>query len=66
MNASYEFFFHIFSQECESALQKSHRDEITSQLQANKLMIDAIKSQAEQTHMKDIEEIKIKHENDQG
>ena len=29
-------------------------------------MIDAIKSQAEQTRMKDIEEIKIKHENDQG
>lgn len=51
--------------ERESALQKSHRDEITSQLQANKLMIDAIKSQAEQTRMKDIEEIKIKHENDQ-
>ncbi|XP_027039742.1 protein FAM184A-like [Pocillopora damicornis] len=51
--------------ERESALQKSHRDEITSQLQANKLMIDAVKSQAEQTRMKDIEEIKIKHENDQ-
>lgn len=51
--------------ERESTLQKSHRDEITSQLQANKLMIDAVKSQAEQTHIKDIEEIKVKHENDQ-
>lgn len=52
--------------ECESKLQKSHRDEITSQLQANKLMIDAVKSQAEQKRVKDIEELTIQHENEQG
>ncbi|KAJ7390367.1 hypothetical protein OS493_025618 [Desmophyllum pertusum] len=51
--------------ERESQLQKSHRDEITSQLQANKLMIDAVKSQAEQKRAKDIEEMTIQHENDQ-
>ena len=62
-------YVHVFSfhvKECESKLQKSHRDEITSQLQANKLMIDAVKSQAEQKRVKDIEELTIQHENEQG
>ena len=54
------------SKEHENKLQKSHRDEITSQLQANKLMIDAVKSQAEQKRVKDIEELTIQHENEQG
>lgn len=60
---------HVWSfcvKEHESKLQKSHRDEITSQLQANKLMIDAVKSQAEQQRVKDIEELTIQQENEQG
>ena len=62
-------YVHISSfciKEYESKLQKSHRDEITSQLQANKLMVDAVKSQAEQKRVKDIEELTIQHENEQG
>jgi len=56
----------LFSKEREEKLQKSHREEMTSQLQANKLTIDAVKSQAEQKRLKDIEEVTIQHENDQG
>ena len=52
--------------EREETLQKSHREELTSQLQANKLTIDAVKSQAEQKRQKDIEELNIQHEDDQG
>ena len=61
-------YVHVLSyvKECESKLQKSHRDEITSQLQANKLMVDAVKSQAEQKRVKDIEELMIQYENEQG
>lgn len=53
-------------QECDERLQKIHREEITSQCQANKLTIEAVKSQAEQKRLKDIEELNIEHENDQG
>ena len=57
-------FFH--SKNREEKLQKDHREEITSQLQANKLTIDAVKSQAEQKLLNDIEELTVQHENDQG
>ncbi|XP_029195502.2 protein FAM184A-like [Acropora millepora] len=49
----------------EEKLQKHHREEMTSQLQANKLTIDAVKSQAEQKLLNDIEELTVQHENDQ-
>lgn len=57
---------YVLLQECDERLQKIHREEITSQLQANKLTIEAVKSQAEQKRLKDIEELNIEHENDQG
>ena len=44
----------------------SHREEMTSQLQANKVTIEAVKSQAERKRQSEIEEMKIQHENDQG
>ena len=39
---------------------------MTSQFQANKVTIDAVKSQAEQKLLNDIEELTVQHENDQG
>lgn len=57
---------YVLLQECDERIQKIHREEITSQLQANKLTIEAVKSQAEQKRLKDIEELNIEHENDQG
>lgn len=57
---------YVLLQECDERLQKIHREEITSQLQANKLTIEAVKSQAEQKRLKDIEELNIEHESDQG
>ena len=57
-------FFH--SKNREEKLKKDHREEMTSQLQANKLTIDAVKSQAEQKLLNDIEELTVQHENDQG
>lgn len=49
----------------EEKLKMDHREEMTSQLQANKLTIDAVKSQAEQKLLNDIEELTVQHENDQ-
>ena len=57
-------FFH--SKECQEKLEGNHREEMTSLLQANKLTIDAVKSQAEQRRLKDIDELTMQHENDQG
>ena len=57
---------YVLLQECDERIQKIHREEITSQLEANKLTIEAVKSQAEQKRLKDIEELNIEHENDQG
>ncbi|XP_068709021.1 protein FAM184A-like [Montipora foliosa] len=51
--------------ECQEKLKGNHREEMTSLLQANKLTIDAVKSQAEQRRLKDIDELTMQHENDQ-
>lgn len=58
------FSFHLKNRE--EKLKKDHREEMTSQLQANKLTIDAVKSQAQQKLLNDIEELTVQHENDQG
>ena len=63
-NCKSHIFFH--SKNREEKLKKDHREELTSQLQANKLTIDAVKSQAEQKLLNDIEELTVQHENDQG
>ena len=56
----------MLSQELESKLRCQHQDDLATQLQANKLALEAVKSQLEQKHLTESDELKKRFENDQG
>jgi hypothetical protein len=53
-------------QELEKRLHTKYQDDIASNLQGNKVAIDAVKSQVELTRKKQIDELLAKQEDEKG